>query len=140
MENSINSMLKGYNVGIFHHPLIEWGRISHDLNKMYKDYGIGDDDYGLNIKNTARHFTGGALGNKYYGLDITSQLGNIKEFMDLKRDAGKSWLDDDTFMDKVNNQRGMAYSLTNPKATRQEIYRAAIEQAIKNYNADYPQK
>ena len=124
----------------WHTPPVEWARINYDLNKLYKDYGIEDNEYGRNVKNTARHFTGGALGKKFYGNDLTLKLANFKEDEDAKRDAGKSWLDDDTFIDKVNNQRGMAYTFKNPKATRQDVYHAAIQQAINNYKTDYPQK
>ena len=135
---TIQDLVHYWNYLIPHNPLIEWGRINYDLNKLYKQYGIGDDKYGINVKNTARHFTGGALGKKFYGNDLTFQLADLKENADDKRDDNKMWHAYDTFIDKVNNQRGMAYSFKNPNASRQDIYRAAIEQAIKNYKADYP--
>lgn len=137
---TIEDLIHGINLINWHTPPIEWMRINYDLNKLYKSYGIGDDEYGKNVKNTARHFTGGALGKKFYGNDLTLKLADFKENADDKRDNDKSWHTYDTFIDKVNNQRGMAYTFKNPKATRQDIYNAAIQQAINNYNEDYPMK
>ena len=138
MDNIIDYVKHIYNLNLAHYPLEEWMKINYDLGKVYDMYGIKDDEYGRNIKNTARHFTGGALGNKFYGQDISYQLGQLKEMSDAKRDKGKEWFADDNFIDNVNNHRGMTYSIQHPNATRDEIYHAAILQAIKNYNADYP--
>lgn len=140
MENPVDYIKHVYNMALFHHPATEWFKINHDLNKKYKEYGIGNDPYGLDIKNTARHFTGGALGNIFYGDEITNWLGGLKESSDERRDGDKAWHDADTFIDKANNIRGMMYGHKNPKAKRQSVYDAAIQQAINNHENDYPQK
>ena len=140
MENLKDYLMHIYNLGYAHHPLEEWIKINYDLNKKYKEYGIGDDKYGTNVKNTARHFTGGALGNIFYGDEIANWLGGLKEKADSKRDGNKPWYDEDTIIDKANNIRGMMYGHKNPRANRQNVYDAAIQYAINNYNSDYPQK
>lgn len=136
----IQDLIHAFNLVNWHTPPVEWARINHDLNKVYKAYGIEDDKTGKNIKNTARHFTGGALGKKFYGNDLVLMLGDLKERFDNKRDNKPLGFDYDAFIDKVNNQRGMAYTQQNPESPRKKVYDAALKQAIKNYNLDYPNK
>lgn len=127
-----------YNFAIPHNPMVEWMKINYDLNKIYPKYGIYDTPDGLNVKNSARHFTGGALGNLYYGEEITNLLGDLKEIGD-KKNKKKSINDilEDTIIDYSNNKRGIDYTKANPYATREDVYNEAIKDAIKNYSEDY---
>lgn len=138
--DKIQDIIHLWNLAIPHNPLIEWGRINYDLNKRYGDYGIGNDPIGLNIKNSARHFTGGALGNLFYGEKLTNELGKRKEKEDIKRDFGKSNLIDDIKIDFINNKRGIDFTKQNPSVKRNNVYDEAIFRAIWNYPNDYPKK
>lgn len=128
-----------WNFAVPHNPLIEWVRINHDLNKIYPQYGIYDDPAGINVKNSARHFSGGALGNMFYGEDITNSLGTLKEIGDKQINKKKNINDllNDTKIDYSNNQRGIEYTKKYPYVTRNDIYNEAINNAIKNYPNDY---
>lgn len=138
--DKIQDIIHYWNLAIAHNPLLEWGRINFDLNRKYRDFAVDDSPFGLNIKNSARHFTGGALGNLFYGQDLTNKLGTFKENTDAKRDANKSWLIDDTKIDYRNNARGIDFTNHNPKIKRKNVYDEAIWQSIRNYNKDYPKK
>ena len=136
----IQDLVHIFNLLIPHNPFVEWGRINFDLDKKYKEYGIIDNLFGRNVKNSSRHFTGGALGNKFYGENITNWLGEQKEKFDARRDNGKSWLNEDTNVDYLNNLRGINFSKQNPHIKRNNVYDEAIFQSIRNYNKDYPKK
>ena len=130
------------NYSTIHFPLIEWTRINKDLNNKYKEYGILNDKYGLEVKNTARHFTGGALGNKFYGEDKTKQLGSQKEIKDIKRDIKKnkdiSEIMKDVCGDIDNNNAGINFTKQNPNIDRKSVYDAAIQYAIEKHKKEIP--
>lgn len=134
-----------YNAIGPHNVLYEWCKINKDLDKIYPYYNITDNTYGLNIKNSTRHFAGGALGNKFYGEDLTRKLGVKKEKFDENKNKfnKKQNLEKiqhfelDKNIDFLNNERGIEFTKQNPHVTRQEIYHKAIKNAINNYAKDY---
>lgn len=128
------------NYSTIHYPLIEWPRINHELDAAYPSFGIKDNPYGYQIKNSARHFAGGAMGAKYYGEDKTRELGQRKEAWDKIVHKNMQDLNDDIKIDFKNNERGINYIKQNPQATRQDIIKQAIQAAIDNYIEDYPIK
>ena len=129
-----------YNILGPHFPFYEWDKINKDLDKKYNEYGINDkSQYGKNVKNSARHFTGGALGDRYYGENITNFLGNFKEVYDdvLNNLNIQKHSPEDTNIDFLNNQRGIIFNKKYPDVNRNSVYDAAIKYAIKNYTNDY---
>ena len=126
------------NYNTIHHPFLEWGKINTEVDSVYPSFGIRDNDYGFKIKNSARHYAGGAMGAKYYGETKTRELGQRKENWDKIIHKNMPDLENDTKLDFKNNERGIEYIKQNPKATRQDIIKQAIQAAIDNYIEDYP--
>ena len=128
------------NYSTIHMPLIEWKRINDELNAAYPSFGISDNPFGINVKNSSRHFAGGAMGTKYYGEDKTRELGQRKENWDKLIHKDWSDLKNDTSLDFKNNERGIEFFKKYSNSSRQDIIKQAIQQAINNYNEDYPMK
>ena len=68
-------------------PFHIWKNANTQLNKKYKEPHINliDDEYGLFVKNTARHTTGLGLAASQYGI-FAYPMGYLKEGLDLTKD------------------------------------------------------
>jgi len=116
-------------------PLAIWANTNAMLDDYYKrpDVNIGDDEIGLNFKNTMRHIVAPAIMTQVYGGDFTRRLGGFKEARDLY--AGQPFYDQ--IIDLRNNQKGIGFAIHNPNATKEDILEYALDRAIMDYEQDY---